>query len=286
MENLMVEVQEKNSNADHTICVSRDLCKGFGFCGALLIQKIHFCTTANPEHRNGHAWCCACCEAWAMQFEGMYGPEAIRKQLKILERMGVLVIGNFNRSKYTEWYRIDYTALCSVIGETLGGFWHVVSSPSDKSCVLNVALVPRSIEYIDPEVSDPLFCCLPLSAQSPVLFFPGLWFADTLQQRGLPAVQVYWRPPFKNFNLRLITSRTVVVWPVNGRGGISFAKKICAMLLRRNCRVQMVDPTTLGLKDGEYVVQWLKKRRHLTKKELLRELWQLANSASEIPSLS
>jgi hypothetical protein len=78
----------------------------------------------------------------------------------------------------------------------------------------------------------------------------------------------------------------VVVWPVACQEENSFAKKISAMLLRRNCRVKMIDPSTAGLKDGEDVVKWLKKRSHLTKEELLKEFWQLANSAPEIPLLT
>jgi hypothetical protein len=145
---------------------------------------------------------------------------------------------------------------------------------------------PHSIEYIDPELSDPLFTCLPLSTRGPVFFFAGAWCADPLKQAGVPAVNVYWGPPSKSLGLGLITNRTVVVWPATCQEENLFAKKISAMLLRRNCRVKMINPTTLGLKDGEYVTKWLKKRSHLTKEELLREFRWLADSALEIPSLT
>jgi hypothetical protein len=141
---------------------------------------------------------------------------------------------------------------------------------------------PDICEHLDPYGKDQLYSWLPLPVESPVLFFAGSWCVDALDQIGVPAVAGGYGAPPKYVDLRPLNGRSVVIWPINDRKGITFAKKIAARLLQRNCRVRMIDPTTLGLEECEDVVEWLEKRSHLTKEELQREIWQLANSAPEI----
>jgi hypothetical protein len=91
---------------------------------------------------------------------------------------------------------------------------------------------PRTVEYIDPEFNDPLYSCLLLSPRGPVLFFAGAWCVHTLHQIGLPAEEVYWGPPSQNLGFRLITNRTVVVWPVACRDVLDFHKKRYGMTFK------------------------------------------------------
>jgi hypothetical protein len=143
---------------------------------------------------------------------------------------------------------------------------------------------PHVYEYQDPEGDDRLYSWLPIPAEGPVLFFARTGCVDALDQIGVPAVAgVYGAPP-KYLDLRPLNGRSVVIWPINEKKGIRFAKKIAARLLQRNCRVQMIDPTTLGLEECEDAVEWLEKRSHLTKEEVQMEIAQLVSSAPEILS--
>jgi hypothetical protein len=141
MENRMIEVQEKHSDADDTfycplnIHYSPKVARVFGLLDALLIQVIHYWTIVDPQQKAGEHWCSNSYEAWAKQLGELRSAQTVRKHIKKLEKQGILIAAVLNNHKYdrTRWYRINYVALSIAMGEALGGVWCVVPSPPDTS---------------------------------------------------------------------------------------------------------------------------------------------------------
>lgn len=124
----------------HSIPFNPTLGKVFEVCGALIIQQVHFWSLDTTKARvNGFRWVYNTYDEWAEQLE-VFSVSTIRNKIKELERMGVLVVGVFNKKGYdrTRWYRIDYEKLTKILTEKTGGMWQILAHPCVKNSHMDV----------------------------------------------------------------------------------------------------------------------------------------------------
>jgi hypothetical protein len=83
-----------------------------GLDGAVILQQIHYWLQASDHEHDGFIWIYNSYTQWGDQFRWLK-PEAIRKQIRLLETGGFLVSGRFaiKKTDRTKWYRIDYSKL-------------------------------------------------------------------------------------------------------------------------------------------------------------------------------
>jgi len=87
-----------------------------GLSEAIVLQQVHYWLEKNREsgrnENEGRYWAYNTVEGWREQFP-FWSVNGIRKVLKRLESRGLLMTGNFNKSKFdrTIWYSIDYEAV-------------------------------------------------------------------------------------------------------------------------------------------------------------------------------
>lgn len=101
---------------EHPLMVDKKLAKKIGLNQAMVLQQVHYWLENNKKaNRNFHQeryWTYNTMDAWQEEFP-FWSKETVRRTFDKLRKMGLLVVGNFNRYKMdrTIWYSIDYDAL-------------------------------------------------------------------------------------------------------------------------------------------------------------------------------
>ena len=92
------------------------LAERIGLNEAIVLQQVHYWLEnnkkSNRNKRIGRYWAYNTYEGWREQFP-FWSVETVKRILKSLERQGIVIIGNFNKSPFdrTKWYSIDYEVL-------------------------------------------------------------------------------------------------------------------------------------------------------------------------------
>jgi hypothetical protein len=131
----MTEILSKAIFKD-SIALSPHMAIAFEISGALLIQQIHYWNVTNGHLKEGHRWCYNTHEQWAEQLM-VYGRTTIINKMKELEKLGIIIVGCFNKHGYdrTKWYRIDYDQLSKAIQAKFPGL-KLLCLPQFKFCTI------------------------------------------------------------------------------------------------------------------------------------------------------
>lgn len=80
---------------------------------ATVLQQIHYWLTRSSNVRDGKKWIYNTMTDWMKQFPWIKSRKTLSGYFDDLEKRGLIVTGNFNKSKFdrTKWYSIDYQAL-------------------------------------------------------------------------------------------------------------------------------------------------------------------------------
>lgn len=81
---------------------------------AIMLQQLHYwLQRTNNVQEDGYKWVYNSMDDWLKQFPWLGDRNRVSKYFKELEKLGLVVTGNFNKFKFdrTKWYRIDYDAL-------------------------------------------------------------------------------------------------------------------------------------------------------------------------------
>lgn len=91
------------------------LAKELGLNEAILLQKIHGWLQCKPHEAEGRCWIYNTYKSWQEQLPFL-SERTIRRTIKNLTDKGIIIINNFNTSKFdkTNWYSIDYNTLDNV----------------------------------------------------------------------------------------------------------------------------------------------------------------------------
>lgn len=99
-------------NDENVMIIQPKLAQLLGINEAIILNQIHCCLEEGKDIIDGRLWVCNSYDSWKEQF-CFLSISTIRKTIKNLEDMGLIISGNYNRSKAdkTKWYSIDYEAL-------------------------------------------------------------------------------------------------------------------------------------------------------------------------------
>lgn len=101
---------------EHPIMVMPQLAVKVGLNESMFLQQVHYWNEinkrSNNNYKDGYYWTFNSIEGWSEQFPFL-GKRTIQRAISNLEKMKVLVTGNYNKLKIdrTKWYRIDYEVL-------------------------------------------------------------------------------------------------------------------------------------------------------------------------------
>ncbi|MED4925936.1 DnaD domain protein [Anoxybacillus geothermalis] len=107
---------------DQPLIVLPQLAVAIGLNESIIVQQLHYWLEKSEHIHDGHRWVYNTYSDWHQQFP-FWSESTIRRMITKLEKMGVIVSANFNRSKIdkTKWYRIDYSQLAEVTKHLAGG---------------------------------------------------------------------------------------------------------------------------------------------------------------------
>ncbi|MFC0299124.1 DnaD domain-containing protein [Geobacillus jurassicus] len=107
---------------DQPLIVLPKLAMAIGLNESIVVQQLHYWLEKSEHVHDGYKWVYNTYGDWQEQFP-FWSESTIRRIITKLEKMGIIVAANFNRSKIdkTKWYRIDYDKLAEWTQETLGG---------------------------------------------------------------------------------------------------------------------------------------------------------------------
>lgn len=105
----MTTVIEKDENV---MVFQPKLAQLLGLNEAIIINQIHYWLKKKKNIIDGRPWVYNTYENWQEQI-CFLSVSTIKKAIKKMESMGIVIAGNFNRSKIdkTKWYTIDYEAI-------------------------------------------------------------------------------------------------------------------------------------------------------------------------------
>lgn len=94
---------------EYPITFDRYLAKAIGLNEAILLQKINQWLNCKPHDADGRSWIYNSYRSWQEQL-CFFSESTIKRAINNLVNMGLLIKGNFNKSKFdkTTWYSIDY----------------------------------------------------------------------------------------------------------------------------------------------------------------------------------
>ena len=94
------------------LVIQPTLAVAVGLHEALVLQQIHYWLNRSQHEHEGRRWIFNSYAEWVEQFP-FWTERQVRSAIHNLEQSGILVTGNFNRTKAdrTKWYSIDYEAL-------------------------------------------------------------------------------------------------------------------------------------------------------------------------------
>jgi DnaD/phage-associated family protein len=94
------------------ILVLPSLAEKIGLNEAIILQQLNYWIQISKHEHEGRKWVYNTYEDWQMQFP-FWSISTIRRAISKLEKEGLLIAGNFNRSHIdkTKWYSIDFEVL-------------------------------------------------------------------------------------------------------------------------------------------------------------------------------
>ncbi|MGG3998824.1 DnaD domain-containing protein [Anoxybacillus kestanbolensis] len=97
---------------EEPLVVLPSLAATVGLNESIVLQQLHYWLERSNHIHEGHKWVYNTYEEWQEQFP-FWSESTIRRIITKLEKQGLIIAGNFNRSKIdkTKWYRIDYDKL-------------------------------------------------------------------------------------------------------------------------------------------------------------------------------
>lgn len=97
---------------DEPLIILPQLAVAIGLNESIIVQQLHYWLEKSENVRDGYKWVYNTYGDWQKQFP-FWSESTIRRIITKLEKLGIIVSANFNRSKIdkTKWYRIDYNQL-------------------------------------------------------------------------------------------------------------------------------------------------------------------------------
>jgi DnaD/phage-associated family protein len=94
---------------EEPLVVLPSLAASVGLNESIILQQLHYWLERSNHIYEGHKWVYNTYEEWQEQFP-FWSVSTIRRIISKLEEKGLIIVGNFNKSKIdkTKWYRIDY----------------------------------------------------------------------------------------------------------------------------------------------------------------------------------
>lgn len=104
-------------NYGHRIEADEKIVNKLGMTEAIIIQLVDEETTKSTNTHDGKKWVCKSLKDWHSQNFKFISLNTMINKFNSLEKMGLLITGNFNKTKYdkTKWYRVDYEKLDELI---------------------------------------------------------------------------------------------------------------------------------------------------------------------------
>ena len=89
---------------------------------AIILQQVQYWLKDSEHERDGYRWVWNSYREWSEQFTWLTS-RAIRHHIRELEKLGLLVSGEYNRDTRdkTKWYRIDYAAVDELVTKASHG---------------------------------------------------------------------------------------------------------------------------------------------------------------------
>ena len=107
---------------NYYIGINKELAKGLGVNEAIVLQQIHGWLVSNEKrglnYKNGRYWTFNSLKKWHENHFSFWSESTLKRVFASLENKGILIVGNFNRSKLdrTKWYSIDYDRVYEILG--------------------------------------------------------------------------------------------------------------------------------------------------------------------------
>ncbi|WP_199426942.1 DnaD domain-containing protein [Thermaerobacillus caldiproteolyticus] len=103
---------------EEPLVILPSLAANVGLNESIILQQLHYWLERSTNVHEGHKWVYNTYEEWQEQFP-FWSESTIRRIITKLEKQGLIITGNFNRSKIdkTKWYRIDYEKLAQLQDE-------------------------------------------------------------------------------------------------------------------------------------------------------------------------
>ncbi|WP_339171142.1 DnaD domain protein [Anoxybacillus sp. FSL W8-1294] len=100
---------------EEPLVILPSLAATIGLNESIVLQQLHYWLERSNHIHEGHRWVYNTYEEWQEQFP-FWSESTIRRIITKLEKQGLIIAGNFNRSKIdkTKWYRIDYDKLAQL----------------------------------------------------------------------------------------------------------------------------------------------------------------------------
>jgi DnaD/phage-associated family protein len=97
---------------EEPLVVLPSLAASVGLNESIILQQLHYWLERSNHVYEGHKWVYNTYEEWQEQFP-FWSVSTIRRIILKLEEKGLIIVGNFNKSKIdkTKWYRINYAKL-------------------------------------------------------------------------------------------------------------------------------------------------------------------------------
>ncbi|MCA1029682.1 DnaD domain protein [Bacillus timonensis] len=152
---------------EHPLVVIPSLATTFGLNESIVLQQIHYWLDKSKHEHDGHKWIYNSYEEWQLQFP-FWSVSTIRRTITKLEKLGLIVTGNFNRNKIdqTKWYRLNYEMFEQLIG--------AVPPPPDQNEQTNEANWQDEMSNVNkpiPESTSKTFSEKKKSTTCPFAFF-------------------------------------------------------------------------------------------------------------------
>jgi DnaD/phage-associated family protein len=103
---------------EEPLVILPSLAASVGLNESIFLQQLHYWLERSPHEYEGYKWVYNTYEGWKEQFP-FWSESTIRRIITKLEKKGLIIPGNFNRSKIdkTKWYRINYEKLTQLQDE-------------------------------------------------------------------------------------------------------------------------------------------------------------------------
>ncbi len=136
------------------------LAKLLGIEQAIILQQVHYWVKGSSHEIGGYRWIYNRYKDWADQFPWL-SERAIRHHVRLLEKAGLLITGDFNRDRrdHTKWYRIGFDALDELLTMPESGLTNPsghatnIDSPVDESCHMQETNLAASVPETTPEIT-------------------------------------------------------------------------------------------------------------------------------------